>query len=143
MVKKIGLVPFFALVFVAVGCSTVEKSDEDTSKNMAGCWYGESYQPALKGMSAWLINRHFDGDFSVEFRTLNSGSLIQFEKGTWSVDSGVYSTITTEVSGRIIEPPYRDEYKVQLLTENEMILLHERMEKQFESERVSCDYDMP
>lgn len=55
------------------------------------------------------------------------------------MDSRVYSILTTEIAGQRIEPPYADRYEIQLVMEDEMILLHEKMGKQFESRRVSCD----
>ncbi len=96
-------------------------------------------------LKPWLMNRREDGTFTIEFRTVKAGSRlpIQTEEGRWKYQDGRYTTITTIVKGKAVDPHYVDEYELKSLSENEMTYYHLGIKQTFSSKRVGCDYQAP
>ncbi|MDP5138462.1 lipocalin family protein [Rheinheimera baltica] len=132
-------------LFTINGCSTFQLNDKGLKERVVGCWYGESFQPVFENVSAWLIRRDTNGNFSIEFRSVDSSGEvgIQSESGTWEIKSGIYSTVTTGVAGQKVSPPYIDVYTIQSLSAKKLTLIHDETKLKFESKRVGCDYHMP
>ncbi len=91
------------------------------------------------------MNRKTDGTFTVEFRTIGASphTAIQTEGGHWAYSDGKYTTITTVIDGRAVDPPYVDEYEVKSINKNQMTYFHVEMNMTFTSKRFACDFEAP
>jgi hypothetical protein len=97
-----------------------------SAQSIVGKWLGlESPQQQVK---CWLNNRRQDGTFDVTFLVAAPfGLRQQVEQGTWSFADGLYSTITTQIDGRTVnpaDPQFRDTYRVIKLTEDKFVYSH-------------------
>ncbi|MDR3481761.1 MAG: hypothetical protein P4L91_13730 [Burkholderiaceae bacterium] len=143
LIMKIIKLLLLGILSILIGCSSVPPDSSRLTNRLVGCWYGEDYQPVFGQKAGWLMNRHEDGTFTIEFRTVKAGQNMhkQTEKGNWKYHDGRYTTITTSVAGVNIEPYYVDEYEIKSLTENEMTYYHDKAKQTFSSRRVNCDHE--
>lgn len=58
----------FAALFLIVAFIAPIRAD-GALPSVAGWWYGEGYQAALKLNMVWVIERRNDGTFTVDFRS--------------------------------------------------------------------------
>ena len=147
------------------GCSHTPPTTGLDRSRLEGCWYGEDYQPAIQNRAGWLINRKADGTFSIEFRTVGSGShiatrtetdgtisieirmvgsgshiVIQTESGHWAYSDGKYRVITSVIDGKAVEPPHVDDYVLKSISDTQMTYYHVGKKITFTSKRVGCDF---
>ena len=141
-----AIVVLSSLVFgLLAGCSSTPPTASSVRSSLEGCWYGEDYQPVFRARSGWLMNRKADGTFSIEFRAVGSGphTAIQTEGGRWGYADGKYTTVTTVIDGKAVEPPYVDDYELKSISDSQMTYYHAEMNMTFTSRRVACDFKAP
>lgn len=89
--------------------------------------------------TTWLIQRKSDRTFQIEFGA--PGEANQRETGRWAVDGQTYTTITSTINGKAIEPlgrQFTDVYLLRDVTSNSMTYYHVRMNLTFKSVKVAC-----
>lgn len=130
-----------ALLLASLAACVTAPEAPVTAERLAGCWSGESEQPAPRGKAAFQIERRGDGSFTVVFRPATARTS-QVEQGRWRWQDGLYTTVTTHVDGRPVDPndpAYTDSYQLLSLTEQDMSYVHTRLKQRFEAHRVACD----
>ena len=143
------LLAFFLSAFgITAECSSSQPGVPKNQDQLAGCWYGEDFQPVFQRRASWLMNRKPDGSFTIEFRSIEKDVQlpVQTEEGRWSYSAGKYITITTRVADEAVDPSdpkYTDEYQIKMVGDSEMVYFHSRAKQTFRSRRVVCDYKAP
>jgi hypothetical protein len=118
-------------------------SQQPVTQSVAGLWFGEGYQAALRTNTSWLMNRKDDGTFRVEFRRYQDCVLVfqQVEEGRWKQDGLRYSTATRSIDGQPFEAD--DEYRIDEITGTTMRYMHIRSNNQFEARRIPPQVGFP
>lgn len=123
----------------------VNNTAASSASEFVGCWYGEDFQPVFRQSASWLMNRQQDGTFHIDFWSWSSsGSLKkQTERGRWSLNKNIYTTITTEINGGVLQENYIDDYEIRSFDGMEMVYFHSKAKITFKSKKVSCNYSPP
>jgi hypothetical protein len=110
---------------------------------LVGDWYGEGYQPLMKTTMQWLMHRHDDGTFDIQFRHFENCILTeaQDEAGVWTFKDGLYHTLTLTVNGR--RSVHDNEYRIESLTDDEMRYVHIGTGTPFSSRKVPPEFTFP
>ena len=116
-----------------------------SGSELVGCWHGEDYQPAMRQSAAWLMNRKQDGTFNVDFWSWSSSGRLnkQAEAGRWISSREIYTTITTEIDGQVLQESYVDDYEIRSFDGTDMAYFHVKAGLTFKSKKVSCDFVPP
>jgi hypothetical protein len=114
---------------------------------LTGKWYGQRIEN--DNLLHWLIDRNTDGTYKLFFRECYAGTPVMehFEAGTWSLNNGIYKTITLFIIEDGIPYPldtedkiYIEEYAVDSLTDNIFIYTHIHKNRQFKTHRMPDDF---
>ena len=135
--QRIAIITF-ALIILITGCAGTRSS------NLVGNWYGEKIENST--VTKWVNERKEDGTYRILFKQYKEGKLVaqQTESGEWRYKDGIYSTRTRMIGTEKLEsndPYYNDDYKVELLTSQEMVYVHIRHGIKYKAVRVSKDFE--
>lgn len=110
---------------------------------MIGLWYGEGYQPAFKRRAQWLMDRHADGTFSVEFRYYDDCKLTyqSIETGTWTADGANYVSRTLAINNRPVS--IVNVYRITQHTDDQMDYFWIEGKVPFHSTKVDPAFRVP
>jgi hypothetical protein len=137
------IVIFSSVLALLTGCgSKIQRPSLDDP--LIGCWAGEDFQPVFQRRAAWFMNRKADGAFTIEFAAIERGIAlsVQTEEGHWHHQAGNYTTRTTKVGGRLVDPEdpqFTDTYEVKSVAGGVMTYYHAKVKITFTSKKVSCE----
>lgn len=106
--KYVSIVLMVVLVITMLaGCGGNDESSEGEAKELKFAFqYGLQYLPAKVVKEQKLIEKHYDGEVTIDWQTLNSGAAVNESMIAGSIDGGMVGT-SVAVTGINTDVPYK------------------------------------